>query len=426
MELAVKLDSLGYNANSGTTDAVQMTIDIWDRDWSNSPSFVATKAWWGNEWGNNGGGISGRALVRSVVSVNTVSLPAYPYDMVIPNGSSFAAPALNGLLTDAVWSYVPSFTIQYGNDALRASYPTIGPEHSGQFAPTGTPFDAGVATVKMFFRDDNLYIGADIQDQSVNHAQTDDWMDALQISMQIPIDSLRDANVHFMGRKRFGIQVDSVSKGGSSVRWANELPSTAGALTYALALKSGTTIDNNTDVDNGYSIEAVLDLSMLGYTAGAPAKVVTLGFAYHDVDFNPAGGDTAAYRAWWFREWPWAASPAFCLLDNGSLVDVGDDQTGAGLAQEFRLYGNYPNPFNPSTKIRFSLPGSGVATLTVFDILGRRVSTSEFAVASGGIQERAFGAAGLASGVYFYRLEFVPNQSGTQRYSDTKSMMLLK
>ncbi len=426
MELAVKLDSLGYNANSVTTDAVQMTICIWDRDWSNTPSFVGTKAWWGNEWGNNGGGLAGRVLVRSDVNINTTSLPAYPYDRVIPNGTNFAAPTVDGSLADAVWSHVPSFTIQYGNDANRAAYPTIGPEHSGQFAPTGVPFDAGVATVKMFFLGDKLYIGADVADQSVNHAVSDDWMDALQISMNIPIDSLRDPNVHFMGRKRFGIQVDSVAKGGSSVRWADELPSTAGALTYGLALKSGTTIDNNNDVDNGYTVEAVLDLAKLGYTAGAPNKVVALGFNLHDVDFNPAGHDTAASRTWWFREWPWAASPAFCLLDNATLVTGVGDQDGSGLAQEFRLYGNYPNPFNPSTKIRFSLPGSGTATLTVFDILGRQVSTAGFAVTAGGVQEHSFNAAGLASGVYFYRLEFVPGQSGAQRYTQTKSMMLLK
>ena len=98
----------------------------------------------------------------------------------------------------------------------------------------------------------------------------------------------------------------------------------------------------------------------------------------------------------------------------------------SGLAQEFRLYGNYPNPFNPSTKIRFSLPGSGTATMTVFDILGRQVSMSTFAVTEGGVQERAFNAAGLASGVYFYRLEFVSGQGGAQRYTQTKSMMLLK
>lgn len=426
MELAVKLDSLGYNANSVTTDPVQMTICIWDRDWSNTPSFVATKAWWGNEWGNNGGGLAARVLVRSDVNVNTVSLPAYPYDMVIPNGTNFAAPTVDGTLTDAVWSHVPSINIQYNNSGLRAAYPAIGPEHSGQFAPRGVPFDAGMANVKMFFLGDKLYIGADVPDQSVNHPVSDDWMDALQVSLDVPVDTLRDANVHFMARKRFGIQVDSLSKGGSTVRWADELPSTAGALTYGLALKSGTTIDNNNDVDNGYTIEAVLDLSKLGYTAGAPNKVVSIGFDYHDVDLNPAGHDTASYRVWWFREWPWAASGAFCLLDNSTLVTGVGDQDGSGLAQEFRLFGNYPNPFNPSTKIRFSLPGSGTATLTVFDVLGRQVSTSEFSVAAGGVQERSFNAAGLASGVYFYRLEFIPGQTGAQRHTETRSMMLLK
>src|SRR5436309_141370 len=75
LEMAVSLDSLGYDANTATVDAVQMSICIWDADWLTSPDHIATRAWWANEWGNNGGGLAGRILLRNDVNINTATLP---------------------------------------------------------------------------------------------------------------------------------------------------------------------------------------------------------------------------------------------------------------------------------------------------------------------------------------------------------------
>jgi hypothetical protein len=99
---------------------------------------------------------------------------------------------------------------------------------------------------------------------------------------------------------------------------------------------------------------------------------------------------------------------------------------------QFLLHQNYPNPFNPSTKIKFSIPvGTGYApsVLKVYDMLGREVATlvnenlppgsyevtfsAEGGSASGG------DAAGLASGVYVYRLT-----SGN--FTQTRRMMLVR
>lgn len=69
------------------------------------------------------------------------------------------------------------------------------------------------------------------------------------------------------------------------------------------------------------------------------------------------------------------------------------------------LYQNYPNPFNPITTIRYELPEDGVVTIDIYDILGQRVKTilNEFQKADG--YEVDFNAAGLASGVYIYRMK---------------------
>ncbi|MCC6476565.1 T9SS type A sorting domain-containing protein [bacterium] len=100
-------------------------------------------------------------------------------------------------------------------------------------------------------------------------------------------------------------------------------------------------------------------------------------------------------------------------------VTVNVVQTTAPVAGEFELIGNYPNPFNPSTMIRFNLGEATDVTLSVFDVQGREVATLMSGTVSAGEHEVAFDGAGLASGVYFARLT-----SGVQ--SDMMKMILMK
>lgn len=71
----------------------------------------------------------------------------------------------------------------------------------------------------------------------------------------------------------------------------------------------------------------------------------------------------------------------------------------------FRLYQNYPNPFNPTTTITFDISEPNVVTLKVHDMLGREVATLVNEPMQPGRYKRELDAAGLASGVYLYRLE---------------------
>jgi hypothetical protein len=89
----------------------------------------------------------------------------------------------------------------------------------------------------------------------------------------------------------------------------------------------------------------------------------------------------------------------------GSGDGVGKIVSWNTLPKETRLYANYPNPFNPSTVIRFDIAGPGLVSLKVFDILGQEVSTVINGRLDAGIYERTFDASQLAGGVYFYRLE---------------------
>ena len=102
------------------------------------------------------------------------------------------------------------------------------------------------------------------------------------------------------------------------------------------------------------------------------------------------------------------------------------------VPDKFSLSQNYPNPFNPSTKIKFSLPvpSKGGVTLTIYDVLGRKVTDLIPPLRGGqeglqpGTYEVEWNGTNFASGIYFYKLEtLVP--SG-ESFTQTRKMVLLK
>jgi hypothetical protein len=90
------------------------------------------------------------------------------------------------------------------------------------------------------------------------------------------------------------------------------------------------------------------------------------------------------------------------------------------IPTEYSLYNNYPNPFNPTTAIRFDIPERTNVELVVYDILGRRVkSLISDEVRNPGRYEISFNGSSLASGVYIYKIT-------TKNYSQARKMLLIK
>jgi hypothetical protein len=102
-----------------------------------------------------------------------------------------------------------------------------------------------------------------------------------------------------------------------------------------------------------------------------------------------------------------------------SFIITGIANNTNTLPTEFKLYNNYPNPFNPITKIKFDLPKASVVKLSIYDILGREVVKIFDGNFEAGAYEMNFDGSKLSSGIYFYQLQ-------TTEFRDVKKMILSK
>ncbi len=91
----------------------------------------------------------------------------------------------------------------------------------------------------------------------------------------------------------------------------------------------------------------------------------------------------------------------------------------ADLAEQFVLHQNFPNPFNPETTIRFELKNATNVSLSVYNVLGKKVATLTDGIKSAGLHTARFDASALSSGVYFYQLQ-------TNEITLTQKMVLSK
>lgn len=106
-----------------------------------------------------------------------------------------------------------------------------------------------------------------------------------------------------------------------------------------------------------------------------------------------------------------------------SRTSVSENET----ISEFHLYQNFPNPFNSSTTIKFSIPEESFVSIKIFDLLGREITTLVNELKSKGTYATSFNTkenSNLTSGVYFYRLD--ANTTSNNFYTTTKKLLFLK
>ncbi len=426
VEMRISLDSLGYDATNPNGDVIELNFSIWDGDWlfAGDPSRISeNRTDWQSPWNANLHNV-GRVYVRPDVTINSGPVPTIGPDVRLPNGINQPAPTIDGDLSDPYWSLAYTFDIRWDDAALRDSYPGVGPYRSGQFQPDvnggkAPIVDPGDATIKMFFRGSHLYLAADVRDQLVEGTTIFDQMDGVRF-MIADRDSMD-------GDHRSVIWQLTVSFDSSgALVGIDDMPylQTQGTVQYGYALKGSTTVNNNNDVDEGFIVEMDVDLTGMGYPADLGDHVLFAGVMLMDGDsFQDPANDYGA-RTWWFREGNFGPAAAWVFMDE-TLTAINDPAENA-LPNTLRLFGNYPNPFNPTTTISYSLPFSGKTEIVIYNLLGQEVERIGNLRQSAGEHFIVFNANNLASGVYFYKI-FLTNPGNNKIVeSRANKMVLLK
>ena len=106
----------------------------------------------------------------------------------------------------------------------------------------------------------------------------------------------------------------------------------------------------------------------------------------------------------------------------GMIVSV--KKENSILPKDFELFANYPNPFNPTTNIRYSIPVQNHVSLTIYNLLGQKVATLVDQIQQSGIYTANWNGTSdngiaVSSGLYFYRIE-------AGNFITTKKMLLIK
>ncbi len=172
-------------------------------------------------------------------------------------------------------------------------------------------------------------------------------------------------------------------------------------------------------VGDNYSAGTVADCYWDRQTTGWAT-----GYGYNTNTFSATGLNTAPMKdsssfVGWDFESVWSINPS---INNGYPYLAPAKLTfveGSTPPKTFSLAQNFPNPFNPTSTIRYELSANSFVTLKIYDILGREVATLVNERQTFGSHSITFNAGSLPSGVYIYKLE-----AGT--FTAAKKLLLLK
>jgi len=107
--------------------------------------------------------------------------------------------------------------------------------------------------------------------------------------------------------------------------------------------------------------------------------------------------------------------PVKVTVDEGTNIT----ENSSGVPEEYALYQNYPNPFNPLTVIRYALPVNSEVDITIYNLLGQKISTIFSEKQEAGYHTVRFNGIDLSSGVYFYKIS-------ANNFSQIKKMILMR
>ena len=129
------------------------------------------------------------------------------------------------------------------------------------------------------------------------------------------------------------------------------------------------------------------------------------------------------------------STTGYAVGDSGYVFKYSKNATevsdlGAFLPNAFQLRQNYPDPFNPTTTIRFTVPLESFVSIKIFDLLGKEIATLAHDLLQAGDHTIVWNAVdrpgqAISSGIYFYRMEATP-LNGSAGFTSSKKMIFLK
>ena len=164
-----------------------------------------------------------------------------------------------------------------------------------------------------------------------------------------------------------------------------------------------------------------------GKNPGSPFEGKPVAWRYLGSDFKVVVFD---FPLFYMQAVTARAALRQALIDLGEPTGVGDEPVET-VPTNFALHQNFPNPFNPSTSIRFDVPARSDITVTLYSLLGQEVRTlvreerpaGKYTIIWDGKNNKG---RNVSSGIYFYRLIGTPAEVKTSSFVSTKKMLLVR
>ncbi|MBL8007562.1 MAG: T9SS type A sorting domain-containing protein [Ignavibacteria bacterium] len=172
---------------------------------------------------------------------------------------------------------------------------------------------------------------------------------------------------------------------------------------------------------------------------GIQLSFVSDSIGWSGVNFNIISKTVNGGITWYYQSSPifnnssvngvdttisWAGGSGLVHTNDGGPPS-GIINTNNTLPENYKLYQNFPNPFNPSTAIIYKLQYTGYVTLKVFNSIGKQIRTLVNEKKYSGEYKIDFDGSNLPSGVYFYSLE-IKIEKSSEVFTDTKKMILIR
>lgn len=422
-EHRINVDSLGFNLNR-MGDVLPFSFSMFDADRifdSTASNNSWNRTWWGCPWNENW--YYGALFIDPNVTTATMDSPIPPVDYTIPRLRESETITTDGDLNEWQTDNTLHFHVKYGDESTFTDINGTGDWASGYLEDTWnsspTVVDGPEVDYWITYDDSNLYVSATVTDQIVTVPDPSGRKDGITFFM-VPRNYVNGAGI--FPSKTLTVNVDSSGNGVAADDLIG-MVDTAN-VDFALMLGDQTDVNDNSNFDNGFTVELKLPFTSFSYPEDLGDSVVFIGALVNDIDvFDDANSNYYA-KTFWFVQQPGQHAPAWVVLGPPNSPDAVNDE--AMVPTTIKLLDNYPNPFNPSTTIKYSININSDVTLFVYNILGQTVSEMKQLNVPIGYNEFKFDATGLSSGVYFYQLKISNHSNLKVTRTQVKKMVLLK